>query len=143
MFVSKRDVLVEWGDCDPAGIVFYPRYFAMSDASTTQLFAAALGHKKHEMIRRYGIIGMPMVDTHANFRIPSRFGDCIHFESRVTSFGRSSFDVHHTVFRPDGDIGLEVWEKRVWAGLDPENTDRIKGFPIPDEVIAALSASNE
>jgi 4-hydroxybenzoyl-CoA thioesterase len=141
MFVSKRDVLVEWGDCDPAGIVFYPRYFAMCDASTAQLFAAALGHNKYDMLRHYGIIGMPMVDTRANFQIPSRFGDCIRFESRVTAFGRSSFDVHHTVFRPGGNIGLEVWEKRVWAGLDPENTDRLKAVPIPGEVIAALSAN--
>ena len=34
MLVNRRIVRIEWGDCDPAGIVFYPRYFAMFDAST-------------------------------------------------------------------------------------------------------------
>ena len=43
MLVNRRAVAIEWGDCDPAGIVFYPRYFAMFDASTAALFAHALG----------------------------------------------------------------------------------------------------
>ena len=41
MLVNRRRVRIEWGDCDPAGIVFYPRYFAMFDASTHALFEAA------------------------------------------------------------------------------------------------------
>ena len=35
MASNARTVRIEWGDCDPAGIVFYPRYFAMFDHSTT------------------------------------------------------------------------------------------------------------
>ena len=31
MFVNRRDVQIQWGDCDPANIVYYPRYFAMFD----------------------------------------------------------------------------------------------------------------
>ena len=41
MFSNRRKVHIEWGDCDAAGIVFYPRYFAMFDASTHHLFEAA------------------------------------------------------------------------------------------------------
>jgi len=62
MFVNRRTVRIEWGDCDAAGIVFYPRYFAMFDASTHHLFEAA-GWKKKELIREFAIIGTPMVDT--------------------------------------------------------------------------------
>src|ERR671916_83670 len=43
MLVNTRRLVIEWGDCDPAGIVFYPRYFAMFDASTAALFARAFG----------------------------------------------------------------------------------------------------
>ena len=39
-----------WGDCDPAGIVFYPRYFAMFDHSTVLLIEAALGIRKLENV---------------------------------------------------------------------------------------------
>jgi len=43
MFMNRRTVRIEWGDCDPAGIVFYPRYMAMFDHSTVLLLEAALG----------------------------------------------------------------------------------------------------
>ena len=69
---------VEWGDCDPAGIVYYPRYFVMFDNATVALFAAA-GLKKHEMVKVYDMIGYPMVDTGAKFFIPSKWGETKNF----------------------------------------------------------------
>ena len=42
MFVNRRDVQIQWGDCDPANIVYYPRYFEMFDDSTSILFEACL-----------------------------------------------------------------------------------------------------
>jgi 4-hydroxybenzoyl-CoA thioesterase len=139
MFVNRRAVTVEWGDCDPAGIVFYPRYFAMFDASTAFLFAAALGCTKFEMLRRFDIVGIPMVDTGAKFSAPSRFGDVITIESQVSAFNRSSFSVSHLVFRDEGERAIEAHETRVWAARHPEDPDRIKGVPIPREVIERLS----
>jgi 4-hydroxybenzoyl-CoA thioesterase len=41
MFVHRRDVQIQWGDCDPANIVYYPRYFEMFDDSTSIMFEAA------------------------------------------------------------------------------------------------------
>ena len=46
MLVNSRQVEIEFGDCDPAGIVYYPNYFRMFDAATAHLFEAALGMKK-------------------------------------------------------------------------------------------------
>ena len=43
-FTTTRKVRFE--HCDPAGIVFYPRYFAMFDASTALLLERATGMKK-------------------------------------------------------------------------------------------------
>jgi 4-hydroxybenzoyl-CoA thioesterase len=105
----------------------------MFDASTAALFTAALGLKKSEMLVRYGIIGIPMVDTGAKFQIPSRFGDVITIESHVASFQRSSFNVMHRVFH-GGTIAIEAHEVRVWAGRDPHDPERIRGVAIPDEV---------
>ena len=45
MLTNSRIVRIEWQHCDPAGIVFYPRYFAMFDTSTTYLFEKALGDR--------------------------------------------------------------------------------------------------
>jgi 4-hydroxybenzoyl-CoA thioesterase len=137
--VHRRALTIEWGDCDPAGIVFYPRYFAMFDASTATLFQAALGMTKIAWTRHYGMLGIPMVDTRAKFHIPSAYGDEVVIESRVTAFRRSSFDVTHRLLKADEALAVEGFETRVWTVLDGQ-TGRIRSAPIPPEVIAAFGA---
>ena len=139
MLVNRRDVEIEWGDCDAAGIVFYPRYFAMFDASTAYLLEAALGMKKIAWTKKFGIVGIPMVDTGAKFIVPSRYGDVITIETTATAIRRSSFDIAHRVFKGE-ELAIEARETRVWAGPHPDDPDRIKGMEIPQEVVAALSA---
>ena len=63
--IHRRQLTIAWGDCDPAGIVFFPRYFAMFDSCTTALFSKALGMSKYEFTRHYEFQGYPMVDTKA------------------------------------------------------------------------------
>lgn len=138
MLVNRRTLRIEWGDCDPAGIVFYPRYFAMFDASTHELFRAA-GLPKPEMLATYGIVGVPMVDTRARFLVPSRFGDEVTIESRAPRWGRSSFDVEHRLLK-DGTLAVEAFETRVWVGRHPEDPAGIKAQPIPPEVITRFQA---
>jgi 4-hydroxybenzoyl-CoA thioesterase len=139
-FIHRRTVRIEWGDCDPAQIVFYPRYFAMFDGATQELFRAALGKPKIEWAREFGIVGIPMVDTRAKFVVPSRYGDDIIIESRVARFGGSSFDVEHRVFREGGILSIEASETRVWAGADPDKPGAIKSVKIPDVVKRAFGA---
>jgi len=136
-----RHLTIEWGDCDPAGIVYYPRYFAMFDASTAALFAAALGYGKHEMLRRHNIIGIPMVETGAKFFVPSRYGDVVAIESRIAFCKRSSFGVAHVLRRPDGAVGIEAHETRVWAAKHPEQEGHIIGIAMPEEVKQKLGAA--
>ena len=61
MLANTHLVTVEWGHCDPAGIVYFPNYFTYFDASTNALFLRALGCNKFEMLKRYGIVGIPLV----------------------------------------------------------------------------------
>jgi 4-hydroxybenzoyl-CoA thioesterase len=142
MFVNRRHVTIEWGDCDPAGIVFYPRYFAMFDAGTAALFAAALGYGKAEMLRRFGIVGFPMVETSAQFLVPSRFGDEVVIESAVSTFGGSSFAITHRLLRGE-TLAVTCAEKRVWVGRHPGDPERLKGLPLPEEVRTRLSTPSE
>jgi 4-hydroxybenzoyl-CoA thioesterase len=137
MLTARRDILIEWGDCDPAGIVFYPRYFAYFDACTAGLFAHA-GLAKPEMIKRYGIIGIPMVDTRARFIVPSKFGDLVTVETRIKEFRRSSFDVEHRLMKADV-LAIEAWETRVWVGRHPDDPEKIKSREIPAEVVALFA----
>jgi 4-hydroxybenzoyl-CoA thioesterase len=133
MLTNKKKIHVEWGDCDPAGIVYYPRYFAYFDNCTSALFEAA-GLPKHEMLKTYGIVGIPMVDTRARFVTPSRFGDDLIVESSVSEWRRSSFDVQHKLFKDDV-LAVECFETRVWAARSATDADKIEGRAIPQEVI--------
>jgi 4-hydroxybenzoyl-CoA thioesterase len=142
MFVNSRQVEIEFGDCDPAGIVYYPNYFRMFDAATAHLFEAALGMKKIAWTRHYGIVGIPMVDTGAKFIKPARFGDVVTITSTITGFKRSSFEVGHQVFH-EGMLAVEARETRVWAGRDPDDPDKLKSVPVPDDVVAALSRGGQ
>src|SRR5271170_8234995 len=93
-----RRLTIEWGHCDPAGIVFNPRFFEFFDWSTALLVREALGVEKAEMRAVYGVAGIPLVDTRAVFHRPARYGDEIEIVSTVTAVGRSSFEVEHMLY---------------------------------------------
>src|ERR1700690_30590 len=97
MLTNIRETRVEWGDCDPAGIIFYARYFDIFDISTTMLLERALGMKKIEYLKAYDFLGHPLVETRARFRVPTRFGDEVAIETKVVECGRSSFKLEHSL----------------------------------------------
>jgi len=139
MFVNRRDVQIQWGDCDPANIVYYPRYFAMFDDSTSTLFEVA-GFSKQDLVRKYGLVGIPMVDTRAKFYIPSTYGDWIIIETKIESIKRSSFEVKHNVYKGE-TLAIEGFETRVLVGRDPVNPDKLKSAPFPPEMVAKFTGS--
>jgi 4-hydroxybenzoyl-CoA thioesterase len=134
-FVNRRQFMIEWGHCDPAGIVFNSRFFEFFDWGTWTLFEAALGVKPHELGPTFGIMGIPLVDAGARFLAPARFGDVVELASRVSEFRRSSFDVEHQLL-VHGALAAEGKETRVWAARDAIDPSKIKSQPIPAEVTA-------
>ena len=138
MLTNTRTVRIEWGDCDPAGIIYYPRYFAIFDASTSQLIERATGMKKIEYLKAYDFIGHPVLETRAQFRLPTRFGDEVGIESRSPPAAASSFKIEHRLTLA-GTLAAEGFETRVWAGRDPTDPTRDTPQPIPAEVVARLT----
>ena len=133
IFSNTRVVRIEWGDCDPAGIVFNPRYFAFFDAATAGLFEAA-GMPKWELFKLYpGFGGVALVESAASFRSPCRFGDDLTIVSSITGLGRSSLKVRHVASRGD-TVAVEATETRVWIMRDPEKPNALRSGPIPDDV---------
>jgi len=134
----RRQFTIEWGQCDPAGIVFNARFFEMFDASSWLLFEKALGVKPHELSDAFGIIGIPLVDARADFLKPAKFGDVVEIASRVKQFRRSSFDLEHRI-TVGGELAVDGGETRVWAARDTADPDKIGAVPIPAEVIAKFA----
>lgn len=137
-FTFRRQLTIEWGQCDPAGIVFNSRFFEFFDTSSWMLFDAALGVKPHQLAATFGIIGIPLVDARANFLKPAKFGDVIELASRVAAFRRSSFDVEHKI-TIGGELAVEGAETRVWAARAKDNPDKIGAIAIPAEIIAKFN----
>ena len=140
MFTHNTTIEVQFGDCDPAGIVYYPNYFRFCDNATAALFSAALGTTKRNWLDAHGSAGIPMVDTGARFMAPSTFGDRLDIRSEITELGRSSFGVRHTISKA-GTIVVEAEEKRVWVVRD--QTGAIRSAPLPDDVRAALTKGQD
>jgi 4-hydroxybenzoyl-CoA thioesterase len=139
-FQFTRKLTIEWGHCDPAGIVFNPRFFEFFDWSTALLVRAALGLEKAEMLAAYGLAGIPLVDTRATFHRPSRYGEEVEIVSSVTAVGRSSFEIDHRLFN-NARLAVEGREKRVWAVRDGENGGRLKAQAMPDDVARKLKGA--
>ena len=138
MLSNIRTTRIEWGDCDPAGIIYYPRYFEMFDVSTTMLVERAAGMKKIDYLKVFDFVGHPVVETQARFRVPTRFGDEVEIETKIVSCGRSSFKLEHRLTLA-GVVAAEGSETRVWVGRDPTDPARMRSRPLPDELAARFN----
>ena len=133
MLTNRKKIKIEWGDCDPAQVVFYPRYFAYFDACTHSLFEHA-GLSYRTMQRKYQIGGIPLVEVRARFIAPSQFGEEIIIESCVAAFRNRSFQVQHKLYNGD-ELAVEAFEIRVLAVKSADDPDKVKARPIPSDLV--------
>ena len=84
----SRSIPVEFNHCDPAGIVFYPRYFEMTNSVVENFFAEEGGHSFARMMADGQ--GVPTARLETNFHAPSRLGDRLDFTLDVTRIGGAS-----------------------------------------------------
>lgn len=138
--VFRRQFSIEWGHCDPAGIVFNSRFFEFFDWSTWLMFEAALGVRPADLGPKFGIMGIPLVDAKGRFYKPAKFNDRAEIASAVSKFGRSSFEVQHRI-EIGGELAVEGSETRVWASHDPADPTKLKTMPIPGAVIDKFKAA--
>ncbi len=132
MKTNSYDLTIQWGDCDPASIVFYPNYFRWFDMGTAELFVS-VGLQLPQMYIDYGILGIPILDTGAKFMRPSRFRDVITVESGIESWGNSSFRVGHKILK-GGVEAIIGHELRAWVAVDQSHPSGIRARRVPDDV---------
>lgn len=133
---SERELIVDWGDCDASGLVFYPRYYEWMDANTHALLSrVGLDHRTLRQV--HGVLGTPLVQTTARYASPATFGDVLMAQSRVVRVGRSSFTVEHR-FHAGERLVVEGEEVRVWALGYSDDAPFPRAVPIPDAVRALL-----
>jgi 4-hydroxybenzoyl-CoA thioesterase len=140
-----REVLytqrVAFGDCDPARIVWFPNFFRWIDSASRHFFVECGVPAWHETEAALGIIGTPLVDTHARFIKSASYGDELHIYTSITEWRNKSFVQRHRVLRDNGkdaapDLIMECDEVRVFAARREGEGTAIRAVPIPPSIRA-------
>ncbi|MBN8747995.1 4-hydroxybenzoyl-CoA thioesterase [Xylophilus ampelinus] len=128
---------VEFGDCDPAGIVWYPNFFGWMDAASRHFFAECGVPRWEETTKTLGVIGTPLVDTKSRFVATASYGDTLKIAVTVREWREKSFVQSYRVTRddPQGEtLILEAEDVRIFGGKRPDG--RLRALPIPPEIRA-------
>jgi 4-hydroxybenzoyl-CoA thioesterase len=121
----SRDILIRFQHCDPAGIVFYPRYFEMVNQVIEDWFAEALGMSFQQMHIELGL-GVPAVHLECDFVKASRIGEVVRFDLSVKRLGTKSFELT-VAGNLGGDLRLKVNVTLCCVQLG----DNLVSMPIP------------
>lgn len=122
---------VEFGDCDPAGIVWYPNFFRWMDAASRHFFVECGVPPWHEMEKTSGVIGTPLVNTQARFIQAASYGDVLQIHTCVLEWRGKSFVQRHRIDRGSDTI-LECDEVRIFAGRRADGS--LFAMPIPGAI---------
>ncbi len=122
---------VEFGDCDPARIVWFPNFFRWIDAASRHFFIQCGVPPWHETEKTRGIIGTPLVDTHARFMKTASYGDVLQIRTSIGEWREKSFVQRYRVFRGEDAI-MECDEVRIFAVRREDGS--IRALAIPEDI---------
>lgn len=103
--IYSRSIRIEFNHCDPAGIVFYPRYFEMTNSVAENFFRDVAGLSYAEMMQAFS--GVPTARLEADFHKPSRLGEVLDWQVTAGRFGGSSLELFLTALC-GGELRLSV-----------------------------------
>lgn len=125
-------VNVQWGDCDPADIVFFPNFNRWMDASSQSFFLQCGVPRWRELENTRGIVGTPLLEINTKFYKPATYGDTLTVHTRVQEWRARVFIQHHRITR--GELLLcEGWETRAFV---QRIEGVLKSIPIPEDLKA-------
>ena len=129
------DVQVMFGDCDPAGIVFFPNFSRWMDASSLNFFVQCGVLPWRELVKSTGIIGTPLLEIHTKFSRPATYGETLQIHTSVEEWRSKVFIHRHIVKR--GDVLIcEGTETRAFCQRVPGDPDRIQAIAVPPDIKA-------
>ena len=126
-------VRVEFGDCDPAGIVWFPNFFRWIDAASRNFFTQCGVPRWEETTRTLGVIGTPLVDTHSRFLKTASYGDTLAVHVTVKEWRDKSFVQTYRITRDD-DLIMECEEVRIFAATRNDGKNSIRAVAVPASI---------
>ena len=130
----RTSIPVRFGDCDPAGIVYFPRFFNFFHGCFEDFFRDCAGVTYQQVIH-VERVGFPVVHIEADFKVPLRQGDVTEVELVVKKLGSTSITCRYRVFnRATGHLCGESTITTVVVNLDT-----LKPLPIPEKYRAVFA----
>lgn len=139
--MSKTNVYqvdVHFGDCDPAGIVFFPNFSRWMDEASLAFFKACGVPPWRELVKTRGIVGTPLLEIHTKFFKPATYGETIEVHTTIEEWASKTFRHRHVV-RRGADLLCEGTEVRAFVIRDPTHPERIKAIAVPPDIKALCS----
>ncbi|HWT01461.1 MAG TPA: thioesterase family protein [Pyrinomonadaceae bacterium] len=130
-FVAR--IRVRFGDCDPAGLVYYPVIFHYCHVAMEEFVEARCG-VSYDRLMRDERLGFPTVNVQAEFFAPLVYGDEAEVEVTVSRVGRSSVTFEYEVRRA-GDATTCARSVQVHAAM---NLDSRRAVAVPESLRAVF-----
>jgi len=131
---------IMWGDLDPLGIVFYPRYYEWMDACGN-LFFEAIGMEP-QYIMQERKVGFPLVETSATYHNPGRYHQNIHILTAIESLAKKVLVLKHRIeIQSNAELLVEGLEKRICTDLS--NPQNLRAINIPEDIYAILRKAQD
>ena len=138
MKVQVMERKVMWGDLDPLGIVFYPRYYEWMDGCA-HLFFQGLGIPLGSLLRERGII-FGLVETGCTYLSPGRYHDLIRIRASLADVQARSVLLKFSLVKGLQEEPLaEGMERRVC--LDARDPGRLRAVEIPSDIREILEGA--
>ena len=133
--ITTHTVDVQFGDCDPAGIVFFPNFSRWMDAASLSFFMQCGVPPWRELEKTRGIVGTPLLEIHTKFIKSVTYGETITVHTQVEEWREKVFVQLHRVTRGD-ELICEGRETRVFVKRDADDRDRLRAIAVPDDIRA-------
>ena len=131
-------VPVRFGDCDPAGLVYYPVLLHYCHVAMEEFFAARCG-VEYARLAAEARLGFPTVNVRAEFFEPFVYGDAAEVEVWVSRVGRSSVTFEYRLRRArDAKLCASATLIQVCMNLDAR-----RAVPVPEDLRLAFESSAE
>jgi len=125
---SVFDVQVQFGDCDPAGIVFFPNFLRWMDAASLHFFRERGVPAWSQITDPPGFVGTPLLEIHTRFVQSATYTDTLQLHTHIDSWAPKVIVQQHRITRGDTLI-CEGRETRAFCARD--ETGRLRAIPIP------------
>ena len=126
-------VTVQFGDCDPAGIVFFPNFSRWMDAASLSFFVQCGVPLWRELVKTRGIMGTPLLEINSRFLHAVTYGETLTIATHVEEWRNKAVIQMHRVTRGDAVL-CEGREVRAFVVRDANNPERLRALPVPEDI---------